>query len=137
MELNEIGDPTYIALETFKKSGEAVNTPVWVTREGEKLDVWTQGNSWKVKRIRNNPHVRVAVSDSRGNPQSDWVDAHAVVQATPDLEAAQRNRMVRKYGMLFRAFALMAKVRRTRDDYVAIEISRRPITSTEDSQDQC
>lgn len=64
MQFGEIGNPTYIALETFRKSGEGVVTPVWVTTEGDKPYVWTVDDSGKVKRIRNNGCVRVAVSDT-------------------------------------------------------------------------
>ena len=67
MQLAEIGNPTYIVLETFRKSGEGVKTPVWVAAENGRLYVWTVDNSGKVKRIRNNGRVRLAVSDSRGN----------------------------------------------------------------------
>ncbi len=76
MEFAELGNAKYIALETFRKSGEGVITPVWVTPEDGKLYVWTVDGSWKVKRIRNNDRVRIAVSDARGNPQSDWVEVN-------------------------------------------------------------
>ena len=68
MQLAEIGNPTYIVLETFRKSGEGVKTPVWVAAEDGKLYVWTVDNSGKVKRIRNNGRVRLAVSDSHAAP---------------------------------------------------------------------
>ncbi len=55
MELKDIGDPKYIALETFRKSGEGVITPVWAVAESGKLYVWTGLNSWKVKRMRAEP----------------------------------------------------------------------------------
>ncbi|MCB9113344.1 MAG: PPOX class F420-dependent oxidoreductase [Caldilineaceae bacterium] len=82
MQFKEIGNPTYIALETFRKSGEGVVTPVWVVAEGGKLYVWTVGDSGKVKRIRNNGRVHIAVSDSRGTPKSEWVEATARVLDT-------------------------------------------------------
>ena len=72
--LTQLGAAQYIALETYKKNGEAVKTPVWVTQEAGKLYVITEGHSWKVKRIRNNPRVRIAQSDARGNVQGDWVE---------------------------------------------------------------
>ena len=50
MKLSGLGDPKYIALETFRKSGEGVKTPVWTVAQDGKLLVWTQGDSWKVKR---------------------------------------------------------------------------------------
>ena len=77
----------YLSLETFKKSGEGVRTPVWFAESfadssvigGIPLYVYTIANSGKVKRIRNNPRVRVALCDMRGNLQGDWVDATATI----------------------------------------------------------
>ena len=123
MQFKDIGDPTYIALETFRKSGEGVVTPVWVVAEGSKLYVWTVGDSWKVKRIRNNPHVRLAISDARGNPQSEWVDAQARVLDTPEDDQRQRVRLTAKYGFQFRAIMWMNKLRRDRSPHVALELS--------------
>ena len=55
--LTQLGEAQYIALETYKKNGQAVPTPVWVTQEAGKLYVITEGNSGKVKRIRNNSQI--------------------------------------------------------------------------------
>ena len=123
MEFSELGNPKYIALETFRKSGEGVITPVWVTPEDGKLYVWTVDGSWKVKRIRNNDRVRIAVSDARGNPQSDWVEATATVLDAPEDEARQRERMAKKYGWQFRMFTWMDKIRRDKQARIALQIS--------------
>ena len=37
MTLHDLGNPTYIALETFRKNGQGVNTPVWAVEENDKL----------------------------------------------------------------------------------------------------
>lgn len=124
MEFAELGNAKYIALETFRRSGEGVITPVWVTPEQNKLYVWTVDESGKIKRIRNNNRVRIAVSDARGNPQSDWVEASAAVLDSPEDEARQRERLANKYGIQFRMFALMFKLRRDKQPHVAIEISQ-------------
>ncbi len=77
----------YLNLETFKKSGEGVKTPVWFAPEPSvsldssdaKLYVYTIGASGKVKRIRNNPRVRIAPCDMRGRVLGEWVDARAEI----------------------------------------------------------
>ena len=125
MQFQEIGNPTYIALETFRKSGAGVVTPVWVTAEGSKLFVWTVGDSGKVKRIRNNGRVRIAVSDARGTPKSGWVDAQARVLDSPADDAQQRRRLAAKYGWQFQLFTLMSRFSRNRAGHVAIELSPR------------
>ena len=123
MEFKDIGNPTYIALETFRKSGVGVVTPVWVVAENGKLYVWTVDNSGKVKRIRNNPRVRIAVSDAKGAPKSEWVEAQAQVLASPADDAQQRQRMAAKYGLQYQMFNLMARLRRDKTPHVAVEIS--------------
>jgi PPOX class probable F420-dependent enzyme len=76
-KLEQFNGKKYIALETFKKNGQGVSTPVWFVRRNDALYVYTDGDSWKVKRIRNNPRVRIAVCDMRGRVQGPWLDATA------------------------------------------------------------
>lgn len=123
MQLTDIGNPQYIALETYRKSGEGVITPVWAVAEDGKLFVWTMGDSWKVKRIRKNPRVRLAAGDARGNPQSGWAEAQARVLDTPEEEAKMRSRLAKKYGLMYRLFGLMAKLRGGDSGHVVLEIS--------------
>src|ERR1700746_3555315 len=83
----------YLNLETFKKSGQGVKTPVWFAADPSvkldsydaKLYVYTIGVSGKVKRIRNNPRVNVAPCDMRGRPKGEWVQARAEILAGPEV----------------------------------------------------
>ena len=75
--LAQFGDHHYVSLETFKKNGESVKTPVWFVLHNDALYVYTEADSWKVKRIRNNPHVRVARCTLRGRVTGPWVDGTA------------------------------------------------------------
>ena len=124
MNFGHLGNEQYIALETFRKSGEGVITPVWITPEDGKLYVWTVGDSWKVKRIRNDNHdVRMAASDARGNPKSEWVEGMATVLDSPGADKrAKRERLSAKYGMKYQLFGLMAKLRGNSGPHVALEI---------------
>jgi PPOX class probable F420-dependent enzyme len=80
-------DHKYISLETFKKSGEGVKTPVWfaadptsdLSGEGARLYMYTIGNTGKVKRIRNNPHVKIAPCTLKGEVLGDWTEANAEI----------------------------------------------------------
>ncbi|PYT44028.1 MAG: PPOX class F420-dependent oxidoreductase [Acidobacteria bacterium] len=77
----------YLNLETFKKNGTGVRTPVWFAADRSinldsndaKLYVYTIGVSGKVKRIRNNPRVKVAPCDMRGKVLGEWSDARAEI----------------------------------------------------------
>ena len=84
----------YLSLETFKKSGDGVKTPVWFAAEPSaklessdaKLYVYTIGVSGKVKRIRNNPRVRIAPCTMRGEVRGEWVDARAEIVTGAEAE---------------------------------------------------
>jgi len=123
MELKDLGDPQYIALETFRKSGEGVVTPVWTVAENGKLFVWTMGGSWKAKRIRKNSRVRLAASDARGKPKGGWVEAQARILDAPEEEAKMRRRLAAKYGLMYRLFGLMTRLRGGGDGHIVLEIS--------------
>jgi uncharacterized protein len=80
-------DHKYLSLETFKKSGEGVKTPVWfaadpasdLSGEGALLYIYTIGNTGKVKRIRTNGHVKIAPCTIKGVPLGEWADAKAEI----------------------------------------------------------
>lgn len=120
--LTQLGAAQYIALETYKKNGEAVKTPVWVTQEAGKLYVITEGHSWKVKRIRNNSRVRIAQSDARGKVQGDWIEATARVLEDTTSVNQQGKRLAAKYGLFYHLFTLFLKLTQRRRQSVVIEI---------------
>ena len=77
----------YLSLETYRKSGKGVRTPVWFaieptnapTSNPRKLYVYTATDSGKAKRIRQQGVVKIAPCDARGNVSGPWIDAHAEV----------------------------------------------------------
>ena len=79
----------YINLETFRKNGNGVRTPVWFAGEPvdgppEKVYVYSTSDSGKAKRIRNDGRARVAPCDVRGNVQGDWIEARAEIVTASD-----------------------------------------------------
>lgn len=87
MGFTSFADQKYLNLETFRKSGDGVKTPVWFAADpaanlasaDAKLYAYTMGVAGKIKRMRNNPRVRVAPCDMRGNITGEWVEAHAEI----------------------------------------------------------
>ena len=77
----------YLNLETFKKNGDGVKTPVWfaadptasIDSSGAKIYTYTIGVSGKVKRVRNNTRVKIAPCDMRGRVLGEWVEARAEI----------------------------------------------------------
>lgn len=89
----------HISLATFRKTGEAVRTPVWFAEFGGRLYLRTIANSGKVKRIRNNRRVKLAPCTIHGKVTGDWIDADACVltRTNPNVEIADRA-LDEKYG---------------------------------------
>ena len=75
--ISTLGDARYVNLETFRKNGTGVKTPVWVARVGDELGIFTNGDSYKVKRLRRNPQIRIAKCGARGALKGPWHDGTA------------------------------------------------------------
>jgi PPOX class probable F420-dependent enzyme len=90
----------YLSLETFRKNGVGVRTPIWFAADKESaavvLYIYTIGETGKVKRIRNNPRVRVAPCDMRGNVTGEFEEARAEI-LSGDAAAHGVELLTRKY----------------------------------------
>ncbi|MFN3655021.1 MAG: PPOX class F420-dependent oxidoreductase [Candidatus Nitrosotenuis sp.] len=67
----------YINLETYKKNGQAVRTPVWFVISENQIFVTTRPDTGKVKRIRNNQKVKIMPCGMKGEPKGDWIEGTA------------------------------------------------------------
>jgi PPOX class probable F420-dependent enzyme len=92
-------DGRNIALETHKRDGSWVNTPVNPAREGDHIFFRTWATSAKVKRLRNDPRVRVAPSRPNGHPTGPFLEGRATRLEGPDAEHAA-HRMNRRFPVL-------------------------------------
>ena len=120
----QFADAKYLNLETFRKSGAGVRTPVWFAQppNERRFYVYSEADAGKVKRIRNNPRVRVAPCNFRGEVKGTWVDASARICGTD--EAAQGQRLLRhKYGWQKRLGDFFAGLLRHNNSVLAIEFS--------------
>ena len=81
----------YALLVTYKRSGEAIATPVWFGVDEAGLFYCRTGKlATKVKRIRNNPKVKVAPCTIRGVPKGAFADGTArVVDAAGEEHAEE------------------------------------------------
>jgi uncharacterized protein len=116
----DIAGSDYVLLTTFTKDGRPKPTPIWAVPDGDGLIVITQGDSWKVKRIRNTPRVTVAKCDMRGKPKSDAVDAVAAINTSRTGDAYDA--IGRRYGLLGKTFNLFSKLRGGMKSNVALEL---------------
>ena len=104
--IGQFAGQKYLNLETLRRSGQAMPTPVWFVQDGETLYVRTVAESGKVKRARNNPRVRIAVCGREGQLLGDWLPATAgEVRDDPAVEARVDALLDAKYGELKRQMA--------------------------------
>lgn len=67
----------YLNLESFRKNGTGIRTPLWFAQDGETIFVYTTADSGKAKRIRRDVAVNIAPCDMRGNLSGAWIAARA------------------------------------------------------------
>jgi PPOX class probable F420-dependent enzyme len=120
-KLAELAKHKYIALETYRKSGQPVSTPVWFMIDNGLVYVVTRSTTGKVKRLRNNPAVRIAPSGYGGDPKGDWMGGKARF-----VEGDEADRVVqlrkKKYGLQARLVGMFA-YSKEQTKVVAIELS--------------
>ena len=111
----------YLNLESYRKDGQGVRTPLWFVEDHGVLYFYTLAHSYKVKRIAANPRVRVAPCDMRGTLKGEWVGATA--RRLDETESIRANEMLdRKYGFFKRIMNFMAKIRGRERTAFAIHI---------------
>lgn len=76
-KLARLADHKYINLETYKKNGQVVQTPVWFVIDNDQIFVTTRPDTGKVKRIRNNDTVKIMPCGMRGEPKGEWIEGTA------------------------------------------------------------
>jgi len=86
----------YLSITSYRRDGTAVATPVWFVQQDGRLLAETDAASGKVRRIRRNPAVQVAICNGRGRLRGRLVPA--VAQVLPESEVDQVQRLLeRKY----------------------------------------
>jgi PPOX class probable F420-dependent enzyme len=110
----------YMNLETFRKNGLGMKTPVWFVQDGDTLFVRTIANAGKVKRVRNNQRVNIAPCKADGTLLGEWTPA--IAREVKDAALAQEvDRLLdRKYGLMKKLFALMSTLQKK--EYTVIEV---------------
>ena len=107
-----LGEERFVSLTTYRKTGEAVSTPVWIARNGDALVVTTPEASGKVKRLRNSPRVVLRPCDQMGRVKESAqpISARAEILTgqgvIDDLQVIFRT----KYRLEYRIFMLIERL---------------------------
>ena len=91
-------DERYISIETFKRDGSGVKTPVWAAPLDGALFVMSAGDAYKVKRLRRDPRVRVAACDVRGTVRGEWREGKGRIVLDPAEVTRAHGALRKKYG---------------------------------------
>ena len=111
----------YINLETYRKNGQGVRTPVWFVErdkdDGSVLYVRTSDDTGKYKRVRKNPSVQIAPCDMRGTVKGKWIKGEARIAGEEEKLKAFKM-LEKKYGVLYK----MTRMFLSSKNYVVIAI---------------
>ena len=116
----------YASLVTFRRNGQAVATPVWFARQGRRLYVFTAASSWKVKRLRNDPRIRVAPCGPRGALRGGWIEGRAFRRDDPAIERVAYAALRAKYGLAMRVLDFFSKLSGRIDQRAILELELDP-----------
>lgn len=139
--MDELDTARYISLTTFTRDGDPKSTPVWIVGAGGTLRFVTGAESWKVKRLRNDPRVELRICDVRGRFEPDTTVHHGRAQLLDDETSLHevQDELLRKYGWQARISRLAGSVKRrfgrgTHEVAVGIDIT--PTQPSTDHADQ-
>jgi hypothetical protein len=98
-----LGDEEFLSLTTFRRSGQRVSTPMWVTRDGDALVMFTPQASGKVKRLRNDPRVELRPCGRLGRVEEGVEPVAGVAEVLTDEASLEwaTGLLRRKYGLAY------------------------------------
>lgn len=125
-DLEGLRNHKYALLVTFRRSGEAVPSPVWFgIGDGGHAYVKSADGVGKVKRIRGDSRVLVAPCNARGKPVGPAVRGRARLLPKPEWEHAERT-LAAAYGPTRTSFERILGGPEDSAVYIEITPSDRP-----------
>jgi PPOX class probable F420-dependent enzyme len=109
----------YLSLETYRRDGRAVQTPLWFAQSGDRFYIYSLADAGKVKRVRNNPKVRIAPCDLRGKLKGEWVEATARIESNGG-EKLGHDLLNQKYGLVKRIGNFLSGLRKKQHTIISI-----------------
>jgi PPOX class probable F420-dependent enzyme len=124
-KLSQFTGKKHISIETYRKTGDAVRTPVWFIEESGELLVRTDSSTGKIRRIRNNPRVRIVPCNARGIIKGTWVDGEARI-IEPGSSERVFSLLKKKYGMSYRIIRFVQRFSRSKAHPIGLAIRVSP-----------
>ena len=114
---------SYLNLETFRKDGSGVKTPVWFIQDGDTLFVRTIDNSGKVKRVRQISSVNIAPCKVNGILLGAWTPATAREVKDPAIDRKVDRLLGQKYGLMKALFGLASSLQGRKYTVLELKVS--------------
>jgi PPOX class probable F420-dependent enzyme len=102
----------YLNLATFKRNGDAVETAMWFVTLGDVIYLFTDGTSYKVKRLRRDKRIRIAPCNVSGKVSGDWIDGTGEIIDDPSVAEQVYTALKQKYGWQMRLLDLVSTLGR-------------------------
>ena len=83
-----ISDEKYLSLEIYRENALPVGTPVWFVIHKNLIHVVTREETGKIKRLRNNPDVRIALCTFNGKVTGKWHSGKTMFSSSDDTSIA-------------------------------------------------
>ncbi|MGA2664999.1 MAG: PPOX class F420-dependent oxidoreductase [Nitrososphaerales archaeon] len=103
-----------IILESYKKNGTPMQTLVGVVVDNGTVYVRTGMKTWKARRIKMNPRVRIDPSSMRmppGKPAGTWVEGEAHFVTDVEVSSRMQRLFKKKYGLVGRIIEFFYRLR--------------------------
>jgi hypothetical protein len=110
----------YISLATFRKNGQAVETPVWFAQQDDNIFIFSSGDAGKVKRLKNSSRARIAPCTVSGVIKGEWKEATAhIIESAQEQDLAYRA-LLNKYRFQMRFLDFFSSLFRKKESRVFI-----------------
>src|SRR6266581_7572245 len=100
----DLGREQCIALTTFRKTGQAVTTPVWFAISLGTIYVETHATAGKLKRLRHTARVTLAPCTYSGKVKGSVSEGNARILTESEEIATAQEAMSYKYGLIRRLY---------------------------------
>ncbi|MGI9614749.1 MAG: PPOX class F420-dependent oxidoreductase [Acidimicrobiales bacterium] len=108
----KLADEKYLLLTTFRKSGQAVPTPVWVVELADgTMGHYTSSGSGKAKRLAHTSRVTVQPCNGRGKVKDGTASSDATAELVTGAELDEITRKIKeKYGFFTKVTKLLGTI---------------------------
>lgn len=123
--MEQFNNQKYLNVETFRKDGRSVRTPVWFVEYQGEFCFTTESDSGKVKRIRRNPRVNIAPCKVNGEVTGHWISGTARLMILEEINKVEQI-YNKKYGLVKKFFDILGNSRNKPRAFIAVTPGDQP-----------